>query len=354
MTHKSAITIRGRQTADWEDIYDIMQYNEVARESDRLPYPSPEAIREQDKDTLHLVAEVTRLDGFTRVAGTLAMCTNTWPRLKHLARLRLAVHPHYQAQDIGDALVRAAIDLADNWLGLRRLQAEIYAGDEAALALYKRLGFQLEATRRRCIIRDGAFADAFLMGRINESLGGRRKPDTPSEAITFPERPPQRPLVTVRAQRDEDWEDLYALFTAPGVFANTLGIPYRKFSEVQQRVTDIPDNLYPLVAEVDERVVGAANVRMLAGRRAHVASLGMMVYPDYPGMGIGTALMQAAVDLTGRWAQTRRLELNVFPDNLRAIALYEKFDFEHEGRIRDYSFQNGAYIDTLMMSRLFD
>ena len=72
------------------------------------------------------------------------------------------------------------------------------------------------------------------------------------------------------------------------------------------------------------------------------------------GQGVGSALMAAQVDMAGNWFQVRRLELEVYPDNIPAIRLYEKFGFEHEGRMRDFAFQNGAYVDTLKMSRLFD
>ncbi|HMR66031.1 MAG TPA: GNAT family N-acetyltransferase, partial [Anaerolineae bacterium] len=73
---------------------------------------------------------------------------------------------------------------------------------------------------------------------------------------------------------------------------------------------------------------------------------------DWQGRGVGTALMQAAVDLADKWLNLTRLELNVFTDNALAIRLYEKFGFTIEGTQVDYAFRDGRYIDSYLMARL--
>src|SRR4029077_3802268 len=54
----------------------------------------------------------------------------------------------------------------------------------------------------------------------------------------------------------------------------------------------------------------------------HVADVGLMVARDARRQGVGTALLQAAVDWA-REAGVRKLELHVFPWNEAAINLYE-------------------------------
>jgi putative acetyltransferase len=87
-------------------------------------------------------------------------------------------------------------------------------------------------------------------------------------------------------------------------------------------------------------------------RRRHVGDVGMMVRDDWQGKGIGTALMQAIVDLADKWLNLARLELGVFPDNAPAIRLYKKFGFQVEGTQVAYAFRDGQYVDTLMMARV--
>jgi putative acetyltransferase len=77
-----------------------------------------------------------------------------------------------------------------------------------------------------------------------------------------------------------------------------------------------------------------------------------MVHVDYQGMGIGSALMEAAMDLADNWLGLTRLQLEVYPDNPPAIALYRKFGFETEGLFRALAYRDGHYVDALVMGRL--
>ena len=61
--------------------------------------------------------------------------------------------------------------------------------------------------------------------------------------------------------------------------------------------------------------------------------------------------MAAAVEFAEGWLGIERLELHVYVDNARAIALYEKFDFVSEGTLRGYSRRAGEYVDVLTMAR---
>ncbi len=62
--------------------------------------------------------------------------------------------------------------------------------------------------------------------------------------------------------------------------------------------------------------------------------------------------MQALVDLADGWTPFTRLELTVYADNARAIALYRAFGFEDEGLLRGYALRNGRYVDALAMARI--
>jgi putative acetyltransferase len=85
---------------------------------------------------------------------------------------------------------------------------------------------------------------------------------------------------------------------------------------------------------------------------AHVGHLGMGVHDDFQDRGIGTALMEAAMDLADNWLNLKRLELHVYTDNARAIRLYEKFGFEIEGTHRALAFRDGEYVDAYSMARI--
>ena len=87
-------------------------------------------------------------------------------------------------------------------------------------------------------------------------------------------------------------------------------------------------------------------------RNRHTATIGIMVHKDYQEKQVGTALMQAVLDVADNWLMLVRVELTVFVDNERAIHLYEKLGFEKEGVVRKAAIRNGEYTDEYLMSRI--
>ena len=62
------------------------------------------------------------------------------PRRRHAGGLGIMVRTDCQGQGIGTALLEAVLDLADNWLMLRRVELEVYADNGGAIRLYRALG----------------------------------------------------------------------------------------------------------------------------------------------------------------------------------------------------------------------
>jgi len=107
------------------------------------------------------------------------------------------------------------------------------------------------------------------------------------------------------------------------------------------------------VLEDDERrIVGCLG---LHGSRTHargVTSLGMCIVAAARGRGGGRALMDAAMAWLAD-SDLHKVELEVWPDNERAIALYERYGFEVEGLRRDhYRRRDGSLRSSLIMARL--
>jgi len=109
-----------------------------------------------------------------------------------------------------------------------------------------------------------------------------------------------------------------------------------------------------LVAARGGELLGELTIRAISSRRAlaHVATLGMSVRTDARGQGVGKALLETAL----AWvAETDfiRLELQVYARNQPAISLYEKHGFVQEGRRRAFIKEGGAFLDDLVMARIF-
>jgi L-phenylalanine/L-methionine N-acetyltransferase len=125
-----------------------------------------------------LVAEV---DG--RVVGTLGLHVETTPRRRHCGGIGIAVHDRFQGQGVGTALLAAAIDLADNWLGLHRLELQVYPDNAGGVRIYEKFGFVVEGTARDFALREGVFVDALVMARLRANPHGSPTRECISEVL---------------------------------------------------------------------------------------------------------------------------------------------------------------------------
>lgn len=86
---------------------------------------------------------------------------------------------------------------------------------------------------------------------------------------------------------------------------------------------------------------------------AHIGHLGMGVAKPFRRQGIGAKLMRAVLD-KAREKELVKIELAVFSSNAGAIALYQRFGFEEEGRQRRSRLVDGHYDDVVMMGLFLD
>lgn len=159
--------------------------------------------------------------------------------------------------------------------------------------------------------------------------------------------------IIIRRALVADAAAIARVFDSPGAYANTLQQPLGSAEVWRERLEKrVPTDPF-LVAETGGIVIAQGGINVPASlRRRHVGLLGLAVRDDWQGRGVGTALMRALIDHADNWIGLLRLELEVFVDNERAIAMYRKYGFETEGRLRAHAFRNGAYVDSLLMARL--
>ena len=161
------------------------------------------------------------------------------------------------------------------------------------------------------------------------------------------------PEIEIRALEPSDAAAVHEIMNQPRALWGTLMTPFMPLARREKHLADTPDGVIRLGALIDGKVVGMTGLhRQERHRRSHVASLGMAVHDAYAGRGAGSALLAAVIDTADRWWNIRRLELEVYADNARAIALYERHGFEREGLMRAYAWRDGEYVDSLTMARL--
>jgi len=98
------------------------------------------------------------------VVGIAGLTVGTG-RQRHSGNLFVYVARQYQGQGIGTRLVQSLLDVADQWLLLRRVELTVLTENEEAKRLYERLGFVVEGCRKMSVISQGELKDEWLMAR---------------------------------------------------------------------------------------------------------------------------------------------------------------------------------------------
>jgi len=168
-TSTARTTVRRATVADAEAFAAMLGHPGVFPQLLQMPHANPELWRSRLADNVgkpDLLLVAVTSDGQV-VGGAGLHPAGASPRRRHAMTLGMQVQPAWQRQGIGSQLLQALCDYADNWLGLLRLELEVYADNDRAQALYRRFGFVQEGRHRCHALRDGVYVDSLSMARLN-------------------------------------------------------------------------------------------------------------------------------------------------------------------------------------------
>lgn len=120
----------------------------------------------QAKGGVHLVA----LDG-SAVIGWCDINRHDAPSQAHRGILGMGLLPGYRGRGGGKALLTRAVT-EGHAKGLHRIELDVHADNEAAIALYRRCGFVEEGRRVAAARIDGVYKDLVLMAHIDRAALG--------------------------------------------------------------------------------------------------------------------------------------------------------------------------------------
>lgn len=109
---------------------------------------------------------------------------------------------------------------------------------------------------------------------------------------------------------------------------------------------------FMLLFKKGEEIVGITtiSIREDRPRMSHFGILGISILKKYWGLGYGDFLMEETLKIS-KERGIKKINLEVRTDNERAIKLYNKYNFEIEGKIIKNTFINNEYFDCYMMGR---
>jgi putative acetyltransferase len=114
--------------------------------------------------------------------------------------------------------------------------------------------------------------------------------------------------IHIRHAKSDDYVDLLEVYSQPKAIAGTLQLPFPAEAVWKKRLAEQSDGICVLVAEVDDKVIGGLGLHLEANRRRrHAGYIGMAVHDAWHGKGVGSRLLESAIELADNWLNLVRL-----------------------------------------------
>jgi RimJ/RimL family protein N-acetyltransferase len=103
------------------------------------------------------------------IVGRLAIARDANPYSHHVAEVGLMVAAAQRRRRVGTALMEVAMRWARS-AGITKVELHVFPHNEPAIALYRKLGFEVEGQRRGHYRVGGGYVDAILMARAVDPI----------------------------------------------------------------------------------------------------------------------------------------------------------------------------------------
>ncbi len=292
-------------------------------------------------------ADVHRFGRFDlgRLVGFVALEPRAGSRTRHVAGVRLVSEPHLAAP-----LLDVALDLAWRWLNIDRVEIDLLASDPLVEWLQQLpRPFRAELRRPAHRVTPTGLEASVHLGCLREGFD----PPAPCGPVpAWPARRPRQDGLVVRVATPADATVFAATMREPEVRWGTLQVASGTDARWRARLHHTErDQGVVFVAELGGGVVGSAGLHPEPFPAHRAAMLGMGIAAAAQGCGVGRALLIEVIG-AARWLGLGRIGLEVYPDNLRAIALYSSFGFRPEGVRRAAAWRDGEVVDSMGMGLL--
>lgn len=162
--------IREVRTSDADNLVQLIQQVEMESEfmlmeaGERQISPEQQRNRiesmKNNENTTIFVAEIDN-----KLAGYLFAIGGTARRNKHSVYIVIGILKEFRSRGIGTVLFEKLEEWAKD-RNIHRLELTTVIRNEAAVGLYKKIGFEIEGTKRNSLFIEGEFVDEYYMAKF--------------------------------------------------------------------------------------------------------------------------------------------------------------------------------------------
>ena len=168
----------------------------------------------------------------------------------------------------------------------------------------------------------------------------------------------ETPRLALRWLREDDIDDLFAIFGDPEVMRFWSTPPYASRDDVRALLASIRDGFerarlfqWGVERKEDHRVIGTTTLARIdrANRRAEI---GFALGRAHWGQGYAQEAVTAVLDHAFDALALHRIEADVDPHNAASLCTLERLGFEREGYLRERWQVGGATQDSVILGLL--
>lgn len=102
------------------------------------------------------------------IVGWCDIIPMSLPAHRHTGTLGMGLLPEFRGRGLGLKLIEATLAAAKHF-GLLRVELSVHANNLPAIALYRRVGFELEGIKKSAVLLDGMFKDLVMMALVERT-----------------------------------------------------------------------------------------------------------------------------------------------------------------------------------------
>ncbi|WP_347319904.1 GNAT family N-acetyltransferase [Rossellomorea sp. RS05] len=100
--------------------------------------------------------------------GYIMIMAESTRKTSHRAYMVIGIRKDWRGKGLGKSLIREGIEWAKE-RSLTRLELTVVTDNEPAIALYRKMGFEIEGTKRQSLYIDGQYHDEYYMAQLLEA-----------------------------------------------------------------------------------------------------------------------------------------------------------------------------------------
>lgn len=287
----------------------------------------------------HIVAE---FDG--EPAGSVSIWSQTG-RDRHIAWLGIAVRRKHWGKRVGSGLMSEAIKLAKE-LGCRKLMLGVTEGNERAIKLYKKFGFEIEAYEDDEVYIDGSWRRNYIMGLELAPCKPELEPSPPQPTPNARVLSAHSADINVRQLMNRDLDEIHRLRNCPESTKSSSRIPPVTKEETKRWYEGLKskEGKYCLACFQDEKLLGYLQFRAGPLPFPSLKFEEMVVDVNQRPKETADALVAAVKNFKERYGY-RRIFAYIPQTSSAIINALEVHGFKNTGAMKCYYFIDGRYVN---------